>query len=116
MQCLKFPVKITSKIDQIIRKFLWGNRAGQSQLHLTNWNSVIKPKNLGGLQIKSAKHQNISLLANLDSKNQHRRWVQILKSKYIDTLNPNTPTKSCSSASYIWKSLLLGWELCKIRN
>lgn len=48
MQCLKFLVKITNKIDQITKRFLWGNHTGQPKLHMIKLSTIIKPKKLGG--------------------------------------------------------------------
>lgn len=48
-----------------VHKSPFGELYSKRKLQLINWNIVVKCKNKGGLQIKSTKHQNSSLLAGL---------------------------------------------------
>lgn len=63
-------------------------------MYLIKWQTIVKPKKLGCLQIKARKHQNLSLLANLawrfiEDKHQNMPWVQFLKSNYLDNSTPD---------------------------
>lgn len=40
------------KLNAQIRKFLWDKDSGRKGLHLINWNTIIRPRNMGGLYIK----------------------------------------------------------------
>ena len=54
MQCT-LPPKICKEIDKFNRNFLWGDSIQKKKIHLKNWDSVVKPKLLGGLGIKKKK-------------------------------------------------------------
>ena len=56
------PKAIISKIDGLLRQFLWeGGKNGERKLHLVSWDKIKKPKLEGGLQIRDVATQNLAL-------------------------------------------------------
>lgn len=54
MQIFLIPKGITSKIDGIVRNFLWGFKCqAKKHLHLNSWESIFKPKSNGGLKLQT---------------------------------------------------------------
>lgn len=46
MQTMKFPVNVCDKLDRLNRDFLWGDTPEKKRIHLVNWNSVCKNKDM----------------------------------------------------------------------
>ncbi|KAK9911811.1 hypothetical protein M0R45_035700 [Rubus argutus] len=63
MQTAKLPACTTMTLDKLNRDFLWGDCDGKKKIHMVNWDSVCKPKFLGGLGIKKATTMNKAMLA-----------------------------------------------------
>lgn len=62
MQSFHFPKSIHKKIDSLNINFLWGHNDDTKKLHHTNWNTITKPKNLGGLGIMKSIHTNVAFM------------------------------------------------------
>ncbi|CAN1120776.1 LINE-1 retrotransposable element ORF2 protein [Linum perenne] len=86
MQTAFLPFSLCDKIDRIIRNFIWGSEGGTRKVHNVNWETVCKPKKLGGLGLRSAKDLNkaflMKLVWNLISK-PNELWAKVLISKYM---------------------------------
>lgn len=65
MQCHTLPTKTTNSINKTIQDFIWSSSNKGRKIHLLNWNIITLPKKSGGLQIRDAKYQNITLLGSL---------------------------------------------------
>jgi hypothetical protein len=79
-----------------------------------SWESICKPKALGGLGIRSMEFLNNSLLARLGWKmtiNKPLLWVEALRGKYLanGVSFLNAPTNPLSS--WLWKGLLKNREV-----
>ena len=48
MSCFKLPTELIQDIERLIRKFWWGQRGDQRKIHWKNWETLCKPKALGG--------------------------------------------------------------------
>ena len=59
----KAPQAICTKLDSIINAFWWGHDISQKKLHLTHWDTLIKPKHMGGLGIKKFGLMNKALIS-----------------------------------------------------
>lgn len=75
-----------------------------------NWDTVILPKEAGGLGIPSTRHRNCAILMNQAWRlytSPNTLLAQVLKAKYF----PHTTlfTKpACIQGSHIWKVFLIG--------
>ena len=49
MACFKLPRGLCEHINSIIRKFWWGSKNGQRKTAWVSWNTMTKPKFMGGL-------------------------------------------------------------------
>ncbi|XP_059436361.1 uncharacterized protein LOC132169326 [Corylus avellana] len=92
------------------RKFWWGYpQEKKHNLSLLSWESVCKPKSLGGLGIRTMESLNNSLLARLGWKmtsNQSLLWVDSLRSKHLKNGISFLNAASNPSSSWLWKGLL----------
>lgn len=59
------PQKIHAKIDQINRNFLWGHSTTDRKIHLISWDTITKPKKLGGLSLRRSSNINAAFIAEL---------------------------------------------------
>lgn len=109
MQILKLLGKIIHDIEKTMRNFLWGSRTNKRKIHAIKWHQVCKPLSEGGLGIPNMHNRNISLLMGLawrcNVSNKNMLCAEILKAKYKN--------KKPHQCSHFWKSIQLGWHLCK---
>lgn len=74
------------EIDKQIRRFLWGTTTTQRKCHLVTWGTIIKPKDEGGLGIRSTRKMNTAFLAKLAWRlftQKESLWAQALGGKYM---------------------------------
>ncbi|CAN1836022.1 Putative ribonuclease H protein At1g65750 [Linum perenne] len=88
MQTAFLPVHICEAIDRKIRNFIWGSVQGGRKIHNINWETVCKPKSLGGLGLRSARDLNkaffMKIVWGLISR-PTELWAKVLVSKYLKT-------------------------------
>ncbi|XP_062074066.1 uncharacterized protein LOC133778209 [Humulus lupulus] len=111
MSIFLLPKKVIAKIDHLCRKFLWGtNRRNdhRSKLHLTAWDQVCLPKQLGGVGFKEGVKWNMVLLAKYIwavSSKQDVLWV-----KWIDAIYLKGQSiwdyKLQADVSWYWRKLI----------
>ncbi|CAN1152714.1 Putative ribonuclease H protein At1g65750, partial [Linum perenne] len=65
MQTVFLPVTLYDQIDRLIRNFIWGSTDGARKIHNVNWQTVCKPKCLGGLGLRSDKELNKAFLMKI---------------------------------------------------
>ncbi|KAF7812326.1 reverse transcriptase [Senna tora] len=81
MQSLKLPVVVCNSIEKIQRNFFWKSGNKQS-IHTINWETICKPKWLGGFGIGRIKDRNHALLAKLSWRvtNENQQvWAKLMK-------------------------------------
>ncbi|KAL5124370.1 putative ribonuclease H protein [Glycine soja] len=79
-----------AKIDKLTRTFLWGS----PYIHWVKWDTVIWPKNRGGLGIQTARDMNVTLLGKHLCTLLHepnKLWVNIVSAECLRLLFPAPP-------------------------
>ncbi|XP_065639085.1 uncharacterized protein LOC136071559 [Quercus suber] len=97
MQSNLLPNKVLSGIDRVNRNFLWGSSEHKKKMHWVNWDTVTKPKELGGLGIQSARGRNTALLAKLNWRfhiEKDSQWARVLRFKYGSRQRINSRNES----------------------
>ncbi|CAN1812312.1 Putative ribonuclease H protein At1g65750 [Linum perenne] len=91
MQTALLSVSLCDKIDRKIRNFIWGSSEGVRKIHNVNWDTVCKPKDQGGLGLRSARDLNKAFLMKLAwslVSRPNEFWAKVLITKYM-TLTDN---------------------------
>lgn len=89
MQFKKFLARVHRELDKANRNCVWAKHDRARGMHLINWETVTKPKSLGGENLKVAQKMNWALLANLASrllKSGGELSSEMLKAKYKVTV------------------------------
>ncbi|KAH7860326.1 hypothetical protein Vadar_012160 [Vaccinium darrowii] len=108
MQTMHLPANICDKLDRLNRNFLWGDTPTRKKIHLVNWHTVCKNKDLGGLGLKKAKNQNLALLTKIGWKlcnDDDSLWASTLRDKYLKHHSIQS-WPSNRAASHTWRSVL----------
>lgn len=85
MQYIKLPCYVTNHLDRVQRNFIWGTTNSTKKLHMINWDTVVKNKELGGLNIQKSRVKNDAMLTKLAwrlYKNPNSLWASLLTKKY----------------------------------
>jgi hypothetical protein len=81
------PKSITTRIDALLRRFLWeGGKNNAKKLHLISWSKVKLPKLEGGLNIRDVAAHNLAMGCKLlwQMITGKRTWSkQVLRKKYF---------------------------------
>ncbi|CAN1161707.1 Putative ribonuclease H protein At1g65750 [Linum perenne] len=114
MQTAFLPVSLCDKIDRRIRGFIWGSKDGARKIHNVNWETVCRPKSLGGLGLRSARDLNkaflMKLVWNLMSQ-PDELWVRVLLSKYmVKTANGYMLARK-KGFSNAWRGMMRVWDI-----
>lgn len=115
MQTMKLHVNMCDKLDRINRDFLWGDTPDKRKLHLVNWHTVCKDKDVGGLGLRKAQTQNMALLTKLGWKlvcQDDSLWANILRDKYLKHCTLQTWPRN-RSASHSWRSIIHTRDIIK---
>lgn len=110
MHCNLLPVSVSNKIDQLSKNFLWGSSSNHKKIHAINWDTVTRPKALGGLGLRKTRNNNMVAMAKLNWKLSKRvdiLWVRILKGRYRST------SARSSKPSTTWRGIKAGNNLFK---
>ena len=89
--------KILSDIDRVNRNFLWGSFEHKKKMHWVNWDTITKPKKLGGLGLQSARGRNTALLTKLNWRlhnEKESQWAKVLRFKYGSRQQINSRNES----------------------
>jgi hypothetical protein len=106
------PVTVLKMIRRLIFTFLWTGGNEKKHLHLCRWDSIAKPKMVGGWGLRNIFLFNKYLASNSlwCVLSQDGIWHRVIIGKYISHIfvlswlrqTFNSPT----NASLIWRSLL----------
>lgn len=86
-----------------------------SKMSYVAWQNVCKPKQEGGLGIRSMQKTNISMLSKLGWRLTHETgspWTEAVKAKYL-TRNRKVWDPCSSNVSYTWRWIKKGDQLIK---
>lgn len=110
MQTVKVPRGICDEIDKKTRKFIWGENDDQLKVHLISWETLQKPKNQGGLGLRSMRQSNAAFLTKLGWRvlsEPNSLWSRVMHNKYChgrcDVDMSFKPTSNCSK---LWKGIV----------
>ncbi|CAN1758488.1 Putative ribonuclease H protein At1g65750 [Linum perenne] len=113
MQTAFLPVSLCDKIDRIIRNFIWGTEGGVRRVHNVNWETVCKPKHLGGLGLRSARDLNkaflMKLVWNLITR-PDELWAKVLITKYLTLTDNGYMLARRKGFSSIWRGVMKVWD------
>lgn len=113
MQNMLIPKGTQGAIDTKVIGFVQGSNA----THWVHYGTVKKPKHKGGLGIRKARHQNISLLGKHAwalMNDPERLWVCMLSNKYLSN-NNFFQVELKSGSSFTWRSILKAFKCLKER-
>ncbi|CAN1776729.1 Putative ribonuclease H protein At1g65750 [Linum perenne] len=113
MQTASLPVSLCDKIDRKIRNFFWGSSNGVRKLHNVNWETVCKPKCLGGLGLRSARELNQAFLMKVVwgiITKPDELWASTLVSKYLVRTENGFALKRATGFSSMWRGVLKVWD------
>ncbi|GKU87265.1 hypothetical protein SLEP1_g1695 [Rubroshorea leprosula] len=65
MQSVLLPKSTCDAIDSLNRKFLWGSDSNSAKLHLVSWGDVCRPREQGGLGLRTSFENNKAFIAKL---------------------------------------------------
>ncbi|XP_020250848.1 uncharacterized protein LOC109828230 [Asparagus officinalis] len=102
------PVKVTQKIDELCRKFLWGKSDTSFRISLVSWDKVCYRKKQGGLGVFSASIWNLSsALRSLwyIHVNKESLWVKWIHGNYLKHWDV-WHVKAKKENSWMWKQLI----------
>jgi hypothetical protein len=109
MSSFLLPKSFCSKLDRIFKNFWWGFSASKSgNLTFKAWDSICKPKELGGLGLRRMREVNLALISKLGWNLLNKMdlmWVSQLHCKYLSSCSFLFPS-SLSSSSWLWKGIL----------
>lgn len=79
------PQRIYDSIEKTTRNFIWMD-SNNKGIHLVDSRKISRPKNLGGLGIRSARETNICHLGKLIwdlVQSSNKLWVHLFSNKYL---------------------------------
>ncbi|CAN1153964.1 Putative ribonuclease H protein At1g65750 [Linum perenne] len=114
MQTSVLPIDTCNEIDKQIRAFVWGDAADQRKTHLLSWERICRPKEEGGLGLRSARSLNLAYLIKLAfsfHQQPESLWVKVLHSKYLKEVEGEFLPTHKSSQSALWKGICSVWPM-----
>ncbi|XP_050386378.1 uncharacterized protein LOC126802738 [Argentina anserina] len=112
MQTAKLPISLCEKIDKLNRDFIWGDIENKRRVHLMNWDTICRPKQLGGLGIKKTAEMNQAILAKIGWRlflKDSGLWANMFSSKYLVHGSLfESDYKPPSNRSSSWRSVMAG--------
>ncbi|GFS38391.1 hypothetical protein Acr_00g0057220 [Actinidia rufa] len=109
MSLFKMPITVAQELEKIQRQWLWGDSERKKKLHLLSWETVIRRKQAGGLEIRQFLAHNSALLAKWWWRfgfEKYALWYKVIAAKYgysCDQWLPSLP--NTGSLSPLWSTI-----------
>ena len=114
MSCFKLPKCLIQDIERLIRNFWWGQRGDQRKIHWKDWETLCKPKTLGGIGLKDLEKFNEVMLVKEVWRlltDHTSLFYRVFSSKFFP--NGSVLDAKPSSGSYAWQSIVKAIPLIK---
>jgi hypothetical protein len=109
MSSFLLPKSFCAELNMIFKNFWWGFSASKTRnLTLKAWDSICKPKELGGLGLRKMREVNLALISKLGWNLLNKSdllWVSQLHYKYLSSTSFLSPSPH-SSSSWLWKGII----------
>jgi hypothetical protein len=115
MGIFKLPFGLLDELTKLMRDFWWGEENGKRKTHWISWDSMMRPKDQGGIGFKDMRLFNQALLAKQAWRllqQPDTLCAQVLKAKYYPQ-GLLTDTVFSGNASPTWRGIEYGLELVK---
>lgn len=102
------PTQVTKTLNALIRRFFWGSGDKDRYMAYIAWDTIIKPKEVGGLAVRDLKTVNEALVLKSLWKlvtGSIAPWVQLTKAKYLPRSNIWS-SKRTYNCTLFWRSLM----------
>lgn len=113
MQSTVLPSGTCDEIDKLCRNFIWGGDENHRTVHLISWSNLCKPKDAGGLGLRSTRAANSAFLMkgpwNFCTK-PDTLWVSLLRNKYKCEWRDFPRLNSKRKGSNFWNGLVNTWD------
>lgn len=113
MSCFLLPVGLCKTIQSILTRFWWDSSEGEKKICWTAWETLTRPKSLGGMGFRDIQLFNVALLAKIAWRiitKPECMLAKILLGKYCHK-TPFLKTAPTNSSSHGWKGILQGRDL-----
>ena len=115
VQTCALPISgLLNDIEMMIRKFWWGQRGNQRKIHWKNWETLCKPKELGGMGFKDLEKFNEAMLTKQVWRllvDQSSLFYRVFSAKYFPS--GSIFDAKVVSGSYAWRSIVKASKLVK---
>ena len=108
------PISVVCKIEKLQRDFLWGGMGDEFKHHLVGWDTVCKPKDVGGLGVRRLFWTNKALLRKWLWRfglEEHHLWRRVIVAKFGTDLGGwCTQHIRGPHGCGLWRGIMSGWE------
>ncbi|WJX78916.1 hypothetical protein P8452_62093 [Trifolium repens] len=113
MMTTPIPKSILLDIQRLQRNFIWGHDEGQKKMHMIKWDTMLLPKESGGLAVRNLPTMNQACLMKMGwnlREGNNSLWCKVLKEKYSRYRGIDGNFISKPSDSFIWKGIVQSWS------
>lgn len=107
MRVFCLPSFVVKDIDKLCRQFLWGDKEDKRKMHNIAWNSICRPRKIGGLGFRDGSPWNKVSMGNFlwaISSKQDSLWLKWIHCVYLKNSGFWT-TDVKGGCSWYWRKL-----------
>jgi hypothetical protein len=115
MEFFKLPFSVFDELTRMVRGFYWGSLKGKRKVHWRAWDTLLQPKDKGGLGFRDFRLFNQALLARQAWRlilKSDTLCAQVLKAMYYPKGKFEDTVFMCNASSS-WQAITYGLELLK---